>query len=257
MGEVAISWLGSTWVGLIAGLIAGLINAVAGAGSAITLSWLVEAGLELPAANASNRITVLLQAGAAVFAWWRAGELPWRLFAKLLPTAMLGAGIGIVLGLYVDAHAFSLVTGIVFLSLAAWSAGPRFGKARMGQAASEAEPRWVIVHVGLFLCAVFGGFLQVGSGLVMLLIFTGFGGMNSLVANAVKLMLVFVWTVAALVTFSAADLVHWRLGTVVGLGGVAGAYLGARFLIGKPTAAIRWIVTLMLVILGVRMMSGV
>ena len=56
----------------VAGLAAGYINAVAGAGSLLTLPALIFTGLDAPAANATNRIAVLFQNAAAIVALRRA-----------------------------------------------------------------------------------------------------------------------------------------------------------------------------------------
>lgn len=249
----------SEWAGLLAGFIAGWLNTVAGGGSGITLAWLAEAGLDVREANATNRIGVLMQASVATATLWHAGRVPWKACAALLPTALVGAAVGIGLAVVLDPRAFSIATGCIFLGLAGWMVRPVRSRGSEGAAPVDRQTtvsRWTL-HPWLAAAAAFGGFVQVGVGILLLLVLQGPGRFSSVEANAIKVVLVLAWTLSALIGFSAAGLTAWPIGILVGLGGMLGAWIGARLLLRTPVRALRALVVVVLVVLGARFLIAV
>ena len=84
------------------------------------------------------------------------------------------------------------------------------------------EPR-LLVEVPLFFAiGVYGGFIQVSVGLFLLAGLVLGAGYNLVGANAMKNLIVLVFTAAALVVFVVNDQVEWMLGLLLGAGQAVG-----------------------------------
>jgi uncharacterized membrane protein YfcA len=92
---------------LIAGLVCGFLNTVASSGSAVSLPILMAIGLPAAAANATNRIPVLVGAMAATVGLARHGAIPWRRGLMVGAPLTVGAAIGAILSEYLPGHVFA------------------------------------------------------------------------------------------------------------------------------------------------------
>ena len=91
------------------------------------------------------------------------------------------------------------------------------------------EPR-LLVEVPLFFAiGVYGGFIQVSVGLFLLAGLVLGAGYNLVGANAMKNLIVLVFTAAALVVFVVNDQVQWTLGFLLGAGQAVGAWVSRAF----------------------------
>jgi len=219
----------------LGGLACGVINAMSGGGSFITLPILLWIGLPPQAANATNRVALLLQTGAGVATYHRHGVRPWRRLPPLaLPTA-LGAWLGAWLAARLDPDAFRQSMAILFALMAAtvFVKSERWTRPR-------GEERFRPVHYAVFFfLGLYGGFLQAGLGLLLTGMFVLVAGYDVVRGNAMKFGLAFVFTAISLMLFSRAGLVRWLPGLVLGAGTAAGGVLGARLVIAKGRLWIR------------------
>ena len=84
-----------------------------------------------------------------------------------------------------------------------------------------------------FAIGVYGGFIQVSVGLFLLAGLVLGAGYNLIGANAMKNLIVLVFTAAALVVFVVNDQVEWTLGLLLGAGQAAGAWTAAHFAVKR------------------------
>ena len=103
-----------------AGAVAGFMNVVAGGGSLLTLPALLFVGLPAPVANATNRISLILQNASASTAFRRGGRLPLRVTVRLALVALPGAAVGAFLALDVDETTFRRILAAILTAL--WAA---------------------------------------------------------------------------------------------------------------------------------------
>jgi uncharacterized membrane protein YfcA len=67
-------------------------------------------------------------------------------------------------------------------------------------------------------------------------------GYNLVSANAVKNLIVLVFTAAALVVFVLNDQVNWTLGLLLGAGQAVGAWVAVHFAVQRGAQFVRWAV---------------
>ena len=239
----------------VAGLAAGWVNSFAGAGSLLTLPALVFTGLDASAANATNRIAVLVQNVASLVAYERSGVRVSRAAVTLALPAMATAALGAWVATELPATTIRLciaVAMIVMLGLSFVRPRRRTGDAdRDGAGPGAARTP---VHVTATMLAAFagiglyGGFLQAGVGIVILLALSLGWGVDLVTANGVKVLVILALTLVALATF-----ILTRATIDVGRGAVlaattaVGGYLGARTAVKRGERWVRWGVSLAVV----------
>jgi uncharacterized protein len=240
----------------ITGFAAGFINTLAGSGSLLTLPILILLGLPANVANGTNRVGVVLQNIVAVATFRQRGALPplagsW----KLLASSVVGAIIGAALAVDLDEKLLRQTIGVLMIVLIVvmllkperWIA----------EHAAPREPR-LFVEVPLFFAiGVYGGFIQVSVGLFLLAGLVLGAGYNLVGANALKNLIVLVFTIAALVVFVINGQVDWMLGLLLGAGQAVGAWVATRFAVQRGAGFVRSAVIVITVCAVIALFAGV
>jgi len=230
------------------GFVAGVINVLAGGGSFLTLPVLIAAGLPVHVANGTNRISVVFQGIFAAASYRNQGEFDAALYRRLLPPLLLGAIVGALFATFIDPEGLRTTFGILFLLMAlALVTRSRWSKA----SAPQVHP---LRYPALFVIGIYGGFIQAGVGLWILLGSTGLFAADAVRANSVKLPLTLTFTFPALLIFLHADMVEWLPGLVLALGTVLGTAVGVRLSIRGGAPLIFRAVTVVLFATGVRLL---
>ena len=250
-----------TWLhyvgAVLAGALAGGINTLAGSGSLITLPMLIFLGLPANAANATNRIGVILGALVGARTFHKGGRLSIRPgnLVWLLAPAVAGSIVGAFVAARLDAAAMHRVIGVVMvLMLVVILVKPK----RWLTAAPAVEPnhRNVVTVIVFFVIGVYGGFIQAGVGIFLLAALVLGAGYSLVQANALKVLLVLAFTLTAAATFIWQDpgLMYWGLGLLVAAGQCVGAWVAAVFAT-KHKHANMWIRRLLILIVSVSILK--
>lgn len=230
------------------GLLAGIINTLAGNGSAITLSLLIFTGQSATVANATNRLGALSQTLTAVLSLRRTKRTRFLLREArwfLLP-ASLGSLLGAWLAIDIDPQVLRRVIGLFMLLLlfsllykpSQWT-GPTQPKV------NKRSPLTVLL---IFLVAVYGGFIQMGIGIMLLSILVLLARYSLRDANIVKLLLAMLFVIPAFGVFVLSGDIQWRSGLALAAGQGLGAWWAARYVLYSPLAnvLVKWLLVVIL-----------
>jgi uncharacterized membrane protein YfcA len=238
----------------LTGVVAGFINTLAGSGSLITLPTLILLGLPANVANGTNRVGVLVQNVVAVATFRRGRLLDLGAAWKLVVPSVLGSIVGAEVAVDLDEALLRKVIGALMLLMLAtmfvqperWlvaSAGPRRARA------------WMEIPL-FFAIGVYGGFIQAGVGIFLIAALVLGAGFELVRANAVKNLIVLVFTAAALVVFVLNDQVDWTLGALLAVGQGAGAWLGARMAMRRGARFVRTVVVAIVALSAAALLAG-
>ena len=245
-------------VALAAAFAVALLATPAGiSGAVLLLPFQVSVlGTPSPAVTPTNLLYNVVAAPGGLYRYWRQGQAGGRLALMLIGGTLPGvvAGSLIRVLLLPGARVFDLVVAAVLLPLGLWLAltAPR---------ATGWSPRSIPAPVLIVLAAAVGcvgGIYGIGGGSILAPVLIGAGRPASQVAPA-TLASTFVTSVAGVLTFTILS-VHqhgpvapdWPTGIALGLGGLVGAYAGARLQARLPETAIRRIVGVLVVAIGAR-----
>ena len=241
---------------VLAGFAAGFINTLAGSGSLITLAVLIFMGIPANVANGTNRIGVLVQSLVSAETFRRQDMLDLRGGLMLSVPAIIGSLIGAQIAVNLDETMMRRTIGaLMVIMLIVILVRPR--RWLQGELTTlEGWPNLMQMGV-LFLIGAYGGFIQAGVGIFLLAGLVLSIGYDLVRANAVKVLMVVCFTVAALIVFVINDQVLWGIGILLAIGNAVGGWLAARMAVDRGAVFVRWLLIAVIVISAVRFLGVV
>lgn len=216
-------------------------------------------GTPSPAVTPTNLLYNVVATPGALYRYWQQGQNGGRLALILIAGTLPGVIAGSVIRVEVlpGPRVFDLVVAGVLLPLGGWVSVTR--PARPG---AESRPvRAVPIPALILLAAVVGcvgGIYGIGGGSILAPVLIGIGRPPREVAPA-ALASTFVTSVAGVITFLVLSVHHhgsvapdWPTGIALGVGGLAGAYTGARIQRRLPDVLIRRMMGVLVVAIGAR-----
>ena len=205
------------------GLVAGVINTLAGGGSLITVGLLVVAGVPGNVANGSNRVGVVAAGLTAAAGFRHLGVAGRRQAVPVLIPVVAGSVLGALLIGGLTDDAFERVFGLLMVPLLILLLRP---PRQLAAGEREPWPRWALVSV-FFAVGVYGGAFQAGIGLILIVTLAR-SGIDLVLANSIKVIVVLFVTATALPVFVARGDVDWGPALVLAAGFAVGGWLGAH-----------------------------
>jgi len=222
------------------GFIAGIINTLAGGGTNLTLPASMVMGLPADMANATNRVSVLLQGVVALRGFRKHAMLPTHdLGAILLPT-LVGGAFGAVAAAYAPLFLLkprllgAMLSMTFIILIRPQTVAPPPGTTP--RVVRDRPSSWL----WLWLAGFYGGFVQAGVGFILITALAGTLRYDLVRTNALKMVCVCAFTTLALGVFIAQGLVLWIPGLILAAGTTLGAWLGVRFAITAKPGTLKW-----------------
>jgi uncharacterized protein len=241
--------LGTGWteiVALVAAFAIAVVASPAGiSGAVLLLPFQVSVlGTPSPAVTPTNLLYNVVATPGALYRYWRQGQTGGRLALALIAGTLPGviAGSVIRVELLPGARVFDLVVAAVLMPLGAWLALTRPPPPEPRRARAVPLPLLILLAA---VVGCIGGIYGIGGGSILAPILIGTGRPAREVAPA-ALASTFATSVAGVITFLILSVHHhgpvapdWPTGLALGIGGLAGAYTGARIQKRLPDMLIR------------------
>jgi uncharacterized membrane protein YfcA len=219
-------------------------------------------GTPSPAVTPTNLLYNVVATPGALYRYWRQGQTGGRLSLVLIAGTLPGviAGSVIRVELLPGPRVFDLVVAAVLVPLGIWLALTRPARPQHPDRPARLIPVPVLVILAAAVGCV-GGIYGIGGGSILAPILIGSGRRPAEVAPA-ALAATFVTSVAGVITFTVLSIHQhgpvapdWPTGIALGIGGLAGAYTGARVQSRLPDVLIRRLVGILVVAIGARIQS--
>lgn len=245
-------WLLSLIV--IVGVIVGFINTLAGSGSFLSLPFLIFIGLPANVANGTNRIGVLLQSLVAVGTFKKYKVFEWKEGLWLSIPAVVGSLVGAQLAISINEETMERVIGVflILMFFLVLYKPERWIKSKVGEVKSKPGVLQIIVF---FFIGIYGGFIQAGVGFFLLAGLVLGAGFDLVRANAIKVLIVLLYTPFALLIFFYNSQVDLKIGLFLALGNMVGAYIASRYAI-KWGSKFIWYVLLITILVSALKLVG-
>ena len=225
---------------IVVGFVAGFINTLAGGGSSLTIPLLIFLGLPVNVANGTNRIAILLQNVVGTSNFARQKVLDFKKAIPLAIASILGAIPGAFIANTLNELVMKRTVGVILLIILIlvifkpeiWLK-PDAGKVK--------NRNIVISFIIFFILGAYGGFIQIGIGFFLLAGLSLVEKLDLVKANAMKVLIVMAYTPLALAIFIWNKQVDFKLGLILAVGNMAGAWGGSKVAVSWGPGFIRWV----------------
>lgn len=211
-----------------AGFVAGVFNAVAGGGSLVSFPALLAVGYPSVVANVTNSIAIWPGYAGSTVGYRSDLVGQGRRVLSLGATSAVGGLTGAVILLNTPEKVFrGVVPWLIAFAAVLVAVQPRVAAAMQRLPGGSGEHRSALLHVGVFVGTVYGGYFGAGGGVLLLGILGLFlpGEVQRL--NALRAALVLVVNTVALVVFALFGPVVWSAVGMMGASSLAGGWIGA------------------------------
>jgi uncharacterized membrane protein YfcA len=192
-------------------------------------------------ANGTNRISILFQtaAGAAGFKSREVSAFPYSVWLGL--AAVPGAVIGAEFAVHIKGAVFNRVLAIFMLIFVILMIFETLRKTEL--LAERTQKKYQIIGlITFFFLGIYGGFLQAGEGFLVILAVRFIHRFTLAKTNSIKVLVIFIQSVAALGIFFWSASVHWQYGLILGAGSAIGGWLSSRWSVRVDEKVIRYII---------------
>ena len=236
---------------ILIGFIAGAINTLAGGGSLLTLPMLIFLGLPPTVANGTNRIAILIQNifGTAGYKSKGISSYPYSLYLGI--SALFGAIIGAQIAVDIKGELFNKILAVVMVMVVVFI----IAKPKKFKNLPERLSRkhiWLGIIIFFFI-GIYGGFIQAGTGFLILMALTSINHFSLIKSNAAKTLVVLIYSISALATFAYYGKVDWLYGFSLAIGGATGAWFASRWSVKKGDNLIKVFLIVVVIIMAVKL----
>ncbi len=235
---------------IIGGVFVGFINTLAGGGSIISLSILMYVmGLPAGMANGTNRIAVMLQTFTATRSFKKQNVLDWRKGLKLGIPSVFGSILGAWIAVDIQEEVFEKVMAVIMILMLVFI----FYKPQLWLKGQEelinkkVSPFLMFIF---FLIGIYGGFIHVGIGYLLLISIVLGTGYDLVKANAIKVFIVLLYIPFSLLVFMYNHQVNYLYGFVLAIGNIIGALVASKFAIKNGANFVRWVIFVVVIIIA-------
>lgn len=236
----------------LVGFIAGVINTIAGGGSLLTLPMLIFMGLPPSVANGTNRIGIFIQSITSVAGFKSKGVKPSRLSIYLGISALIGSLIGAKIAIDIKGEIFNKILAVVMLVIVLFIVfKPKVTIDGLIER-TQGNYFWISILIFFFI-GIYGGFIQAGVGMFILLALSSINKMNLVKSNAVKALVVFIYTIGALAVFAFDQQINYLYGFVLALGNASGGWIASRWSVKKGDGMVKFFLIIMVIAMAIKL----
>lgn len=237
---------------ILIGFVAGVINIMAGGGSLLTLPMLIFLGLPPSIANGTNRVAILIQNVFSISGFRSKGvnTFPYSVYFGI--SAMLGAILGAQIAIDIRGELFNRILAVVMVFVVTYLVLNR--KTRYEDLVERISGKHLWISLILFFfIGIYGGFIQAGTGFLILLVLSGVNRFSLVKSNAIKVVVAFIYTISALAIFVWNDQVNWKFGLVLSIGNALGGWFASRWSVRKGDGVVKVFLIIMVTIMAIKL----
>lgn len=237
---------------VVVGVVAGFLNVLAGGGSLMTLPLLIFFGLPVATANGTNRIAIFCQNIFAIAGFKRQGIFPIRIALICTPPALVGSYIGANMAITIDEMLFRRLLAVIMIGVLIFMIIDPLKRFQISEMPMT-PMRIAVLIVCFFGIGIYGGFVQAGVGFIII---TGLlvHGLDLVRINAIKVLVIFAFTIVALGVFVVHGQVNYVLGFALATGNSLGGWFATHMAVKKGHEWIKRFVIVTVLILALRLL---
>ena len=237
--------------------IAGFIDAIAGGGGLISLPAYIIAGLPPHNALANNKFSSVFGTTLSAMRYFHHGMIDIKVAFTSAIFALLGSYLGTLAVIKIDPYFLNYVLIVLLPIITIFTLlNKNLGKYNTSHEISSPKKIVLAILAG-FIIGFYDGFFGPGTGTFLIFIFALVLKYDMILANGNTKVVNVASNVAAVITFIINGKVLFAIGIPAALAGLAGNYLGSKYVIKKGNKIIRPIFLFVFVILFIKILWDV
>lgn len=241
---------------VLSGVVVGFINTLSAGGTVISIALYLAMGIPAQSANAINRIGVLIQNGFSAAIFYPKHLINYKHVLLYSLPLMLGSFVGAMMAVKIDEKIFNICFAIVLLIMIVFM----FAKRKEHKQAEQplTLKHYFICFPFFLLAGFYGGFVQTGTGFLLIAILGSLLGYNLLQTTAAKNTFMMFYTIIAMIVFlirGEVELKYWIYGLIHSLGAIIGAYIAAKYAIKKGNQFVRWVIVCVIILTAMNLLG--
>jgi uncharacterized membrane protein YfcA len=159
---------------------------------------------------------------------------------------MFGALVGAILSLVLPEILFSYFMGISLLVMIVFlfRSPKKFEEDDFSKTENGIS---FLQYLTFFLIGIYGGFVQVGTGFLLMSAGSMLLGYNIIKTNALKTTVMAFYTVIAVLIFWQDGSIHWQYGLLHSIGTFIGSFIATKLAFKKGAKFIKWVVIFVII----------
>lgn len=231
----------------------GFVDAVAGGGGIITLPAYLLAGLPVHLAAGTNKLVAACGAVTSSVKYLSSGKVLLRVALLSAAGSLVGAGLGSRLALFIPENVLEIMMMVILPLVALFLTFRRdFGMESKVKNLSRPMENGTALAIG-FVIGCYDGLIGPGTGTFLILCFSGFLGLDLLVAGGCAKVSNLASNLASTAVYLLSGKIMYTLALPAAICSIAGCYIGARFAIRGGSKRIRKVMFLVLALLLIKM----
>ena len=209
-------------------------------------------GLDPAIANGTNRLGIAISAFSASAGYQskKVNTFPFSIYLGL--SATIGSVIGAMIAVDFDKGMFNRVLAVIMIIIVSLMIfKPKMDVTDIAEQLSG-KRLWISI-AAFFVFGIYGGFINAGMGLIMMIWLNYFNKMDLIRTNATKVLVAGIYTVAAIVVFFVNDLIDWKIGLLLALGNMVGGWISARLSVKKGEGFVKAGMMVMVIIMAIKL----
>jgi len=232
---------------IIAGFLVGFINTIAGSGTVITYSLFMMLGLPANIANGTIRLGVVMQTLVAGLNFKRNKFLDLKKGLILAFPVVIGSILGAQIAATINEDVFEIILVVVLvIMLFSLFFNPKKWLEDQKHLIQK-KTTWGQIFIFL-LIGLYGGFIHIGVGIILLSAIVLIAGYDLVKANAIKILIVFLYSPFALAVFMLNGHVEYGIGLIAAIGNVFGGLVGSNMAINRGNRFVKWVLVAVIVL---------
>lgn len=241
---------------ILSGVLVGFVNTLSAGGTTISIALYLALGLPPQSANAVNRVGVLLQDAFGSALFFKQGLFKLKEVLPCSIPVMIGALLGSLTAVKISERVFSISFAIILLIMIVFIFVERKIKPIEKEKLSTKE---YILYFPIFMAIGFyGGFVQAGTGFLIIAALSMLLGYDLIKTAAVKLAMMFLYTVVAITVFFARggiQLEYWIYGLIHSVGMIIGTWIAGKYALKKGANFVRAVIIFVIIITALNLIG--
>jgi len=239
---------------IVVGFIVGVINTISGGGSLLTLPILIFLGLPSNVANGTNRIAIFIQTIFSYAGFKSKGVTnKYSSFGWYLAVAAtIGSLIGAKLAIDIRDDVFNKILAIVMILVVGFMVVKP--NKQLNELADRITGKYKVWStIAFFFIGIYGGFIQAGTGIFILLTLSTINHLTLVKSNVIKAMVMIIYTAATLFMFGFNGKLNWPIGLTMAIGQAFGGWISSRWSVNKGDGIVKIFLIVMVILMAIKL----